>query len=445
VHTDLPYLKGFPRERIWAYPGLNGWEATSQKKRFAIDSFELVDVLLAYRRNTSEEAFAKDFNVQFRNAHCIIYNDVVCFASEPNHWSAAFSTAKPKLRLQGLLFGGNFSIDDVTLNEPDKPPLEETEDFPTIALQSIEGASHGTLIQATMRFPNLQHYERAKIALGMVEKLKSDAFVGSEYRKSIIEVPPSSSMVSPSSPIFNQAYVQQTSNLAVVNSLSKLPGANMVERRKLAIEMKKQRGAWVPRELEHPTARKARELIEKREGRDILRTHSSNDSNQGPTSPRSTGMELQVSIPGSAPSRRQSLASSVSRKSSVRSTNSSDRRLGFGSSAKLERCAETPNRFSNGHSRDRFFSVSSNRSQSSRKASIKSPSNRNDQRFDDEVVEEKGIDFSIFKAPKQQGKSDPLPQAGGKRYIGLDWKASEYVKERNFIDNKLVNTKAKNR
>ena len=91
----------------------------------------------------------------------------------------------------------------------------------------------------------------------------------------------------------------------------------MTERRKIAKHIKAKRGAWVPAELEHPTARRARERIRKREG--IVEEDVNNEpplSDYQPSFDRSAWWNSQ-----SPSSRRKIHTSSVS--------------LGFGSSSKL--------------------------------------------------------------------------------------------------------------
>ena len=348
----------------------------------------MVDVTLILQ-DTGE---ADHIQLHVKRATLLLLSTTLVVCKAPKQWSQSFEEEKPQLSACAVLTGGYFSCTDVT----------EDGEFSSVHLQSTCPLQR--VSEALIRFCDTADHTLLMDNVNRMIKAKEPAWSitcadgkQSDYRplsKNIVYSP--------------QAQFSSPDKVLVSsNGVSKLPGLNMLERRRIAEEIRKQRGVWLQAEKEKLTAQIARQRIRIRDGLEPeVPIVNEKPTQHTPAAQRDRHFSTWTESARRRQHRKStssttSIASHARRRSShakARRQPGDDADLGFGHLSWGD-------------------SVGIDRRE----------------RFDDlreEKHDERRVDMSIFRAPAPKGSvAARSPQERLERFIGLDWQGSQMMKE----------------
>ena len=211
------------------------------------------------------------------------------------------------------------------------------------------------------------------------------------------------------------------------------PGMNMIERRKLADELKESRDRWDYSHSSSVSSSKLSRVV----GLEEAERPQFQDSLRSPSAPSVTPRALASPSSSFGVSFHSDTSPSPARANSKKRVLAQER-LGFGSSSTTRRSGARADNVRYG-----YYMAKERSGMGGRGAETGI-----DERFDADSPhrprknESGSVDMSIFKSPKPKGRlrrtdssdSSPSDLPSRRRYIGLKWAQSEYVKERIDIE-----------
>ena len=353
-----------------------------------LEEIPMVDVTVILQ----EDGEADQLQLHVKRATLLVLNAALVVCKAPKQWSRSFEGEQPQLSACAVLAGGFFTCRKTT----------EEEDFPTLHLQST--CELQRVSEALLRFTDLEDSLALEKNVNHMDKAIEPVWSITCGEKDRIVTQNAVSRLSRDTP--PAQFSSPDKVLIAASEVSKLPGLNMLERRRIAEEIRKQRGAWVPAEKEKMTAQLARQRIRMRDG---LEPEEPNPA----TSPKAHTPALTKdkhfsAWTESAQRRRHNKALSK------RAVSFTDKRR-----------SSAGRRWSNAEQ-----AVDSSREQFEWTNNFGIDRS---ERFDDdreEKSEQRAVNMSIFRAPPPKGTNAARsPQERLERFIGLDWHGSQMMKE----------------